>query len=299
MRRIARRWLRAASRHQAIRNGLHWICGQIRDDHILREDFVPYGVHHFDRNKWVLKETKLGYRIWCSLDDRAICRPILVDSYEKAETLFVEKLVKPGDTVVDAGANVGYFSLLLAFLVGESGRVEAFEPIQYLADALQASIVENGFEARITLHRYALDESTGDALIRHAPQTANFGGAHLVASTPVPAYHKDEIIKAVRLDELLPRQECRFIKLDVEGAEPRVIRGAIGVLETSHPVVMSELHNEQLRAVSGINATSFISQMRTLHYRCRSIDQSGVRDGVIYEYERSEPINVVFDYERS
>ncbi len=253
-------------------------------------------MHHFDRHEWVLKETERGYRIWCSLDERAICRPILVNSYERAETRFVEKSLQPGNIVIDAGANVGYFSLLFASLVGEGGRIEAFEPIPYLADALQASIVENRFQSRIVLHRFALDEAAGDALIRHAPRTANFGGAHLALKTPVPAAHIDEAIQTVRLDERVARLECHFLKLDVEGAEPRVVRGATRILANSHPVIMSELHNEQLRVVSGINATLFISQMKALQYQCRLIDQSGDRGAVIDQYDRSDPINVVFDY---
>jgi FkbM family methyltransferase len=240
--------------------------------------------------------TERGYRLWCSLDERAICRPILVNNYERPETRFVEKTVKLGDKVIDAGANVGYFSLLFASLVGEGGKVDAFEPLAYLADALEASIAENEFQTRMTLHRLALDEVAGDALIRHAPRTANFGGAHLALKGPLPAAHIDEKIQTVRLDEKITRLECHFLKLDVEEAEPRVIRGATRILANSHPVIMSELHNEQLRVVSGINATSFISQMKALQYHCRLIDQSGDRGAVIDHYDGGDPINVVFDY---
>jgi len=267
----------------------------LRAARVLSEDIVPYGIHHFDRREWVLKETGRGYRIWCSLDERAICRPILVNRYEEAETRFVEKLLQPGDIVVDAGANVGYFSLLCASLVGEGGRVEAFEPLPYLADALQASVDENGFRSRVRIYRLALADVAGNALIRHAPRTANFGGAHLALPSPLPEDHVDEAVRTVRLDDIFAGSKCRFLKLDVEGAEPRVIRGATRLLADARPVIMSELHNGQLRAVSGTNATAFISQMNALRYRCRSIDESGEPGAPIDRYDLSAPLNVIFE----
>src|SRR6185312_2153492 len=128
---------------------------RLRRGALLAEDILPYDVHRFDRHSWVIKETASGVRIWCSLDERAISRPILLDAYEPAETQFIARSVKAGDLAVDAGANMGYHALHLAQLVGTAGTVEAFEPLPYLAQALDASVNENGFETRVTVHRLA------------------------------------------------------------------------------------------------------------------------------------------------
>jgi hypothetical protein len=70
---------------------------RLRRAALLAEDILPYDVHRFDRHSWVIKETAFGARIWCSLDERAISRPILLDVYEPAETQFIARTVKAGD----------------------------------------------------------------------------------------------------------------------------------------------------------------------------------------------------------
>ncbi len=121
----------------------------MRRDDLLTADFVPYGVHALDRSVWVLKETAFGTRLWCSLNECAIkcaiSRPILLGVYERAESRFIETTVRTGDDIVYAGVYIGFHAVHLARFVGESGHVDVFEPIDYLADALEASPAENGF----------------------------------------------------------------------------------------------------------------------------------------------------------
>lgn len=243
----------------------------------------------------MIKETQFGVRIWCSLDDRTISRAILVDSYELPEMRFVARTVGPGDLAVDAGANIGYYALHFAALVGAEGRVEAFEPIPYLADALCAGVAENGFEARITVHRAALDERSGMARVRHAPRTANFGGAHFSPEISPLTFQVDEEVTTVRLDDVVGARRCNFLKMDVEGAEPRVIRGALATLATGRPVILAELHDDQLRIVSGSTADDFIAQMSALGYRCSRLNADGTRGHALDRYAEKTPLNVVFD----
>ncbi len=142
---------------------------QLRRRALLSENILSYGLLSFDRRAWVIKETGFGVRLWCSLDELAISRPILVNAYEPAETKFIATAVKRGDLAVDAGANIGYHALHAAKLVGEGGFVEAFEPLTAIGDALEASIAENGFAARMNVRRMALDERPGTLRLRHAP----------------------------------------------------------------------------------------------------------------------------------
>lgn len=263
---------------------------------LFAESIVPHDVHRYDRKTWVIKETGFGFRIWCSLDDRAISRPILLDDYELPETRFIARTVRPGDVVVDAGANIGYHTLHLASLVGSSGRVVAFEPLPYLADALDASVAENEFETRVHLHRTALDEAEGHLTLRHAPRTANFGGAHFAstAAAAVPEGHADLSVATARLDDVLRGEPCRFVKLDVEGAEPRVVRGAPLLIRTSRPTILCELHNHQLRLVSECSATEFLAQMSGYGYACLRLERDGTTGRRIDRYDDEAPANVVF-----
>jgi FkbM family methyltransferase len=261
---------------------------------LLAEDVVPYGVHRFDPHTWVIKETEFGVRIWCSLDERAISRPVLLDVYELAETRFIAATVRPGELAVDAGANIGYHALHLARLVGDSGFVIAFEPVPYLAEALAASVTENRF-AQLSVQRLALDERAGVLPLRHAPRTANFGGAHFAPDETPPPAHADETVTTVALDDVVAGRHCSFLKMDVEGAEPRVIRGSRATLEAGRPVILAELHNRQLRIVSASCADDFIAQMSALAYRCSRLNGDGTRGHSLERYADETPLNVVFD----
>jgi FkbM family methyltransferase len=248
----------------------------------------------FDFPCWVIKETKYGFRLWVALNELAICRPVLMDVYEDAEAKFVTSLVRPGDHAIDAGANIGFFTMLLAATVGPGGSVRAFEPLEYLFDALGRSTGENHFEARVESHRLALSDAHGTAHLRHAPATANFGGAHLVAAGETPHGHEDVAVLTAPLDSFLDDRRVAFIKMDVEGAEPKVVAGAAKLLERDHPVILAELHNAQLRAVSGISATEFIAHMHELGYTCRHLHEAH-RGTKLTTYNEDRPINVIFE----
>ena len=287
--------LRAAMRVPFVGAAMRRVAEYARLRVRLVEEIIPHDVHHFDPQTWVIKQTKFGARVWCSLDDQAISRPILLDCYELPETQFVSNTIKAGDLTVDAGANIGYYTLLFARLVGNGGHVEAFEPIPYLAEALHASVVENGFQSRVTVHRLALDERQGTVSMRHAPRTANFGGAHFSSKDSPQADHVDEVVQAVRLDDIVGDRRCALLKIDVEGAEPRVIRGARVTLATARPVILSELHDKQLRLVSGSNASDLIDEMAALGYRCSCLNPDGTRGETLHRYGDARPVNVIFD----
>ncbi|MBC5809637.1 MAG: FkbM family methyltransferase [Candidatus Eremiobacteraeota bacterium] len=260
----------------------------------MREQILPHDFHRFDRSSWVIKETAFGYRLWVSLDDLAIARPVLVDAYELAEARFIEHTVREGDLAVDVGANLGFHALHMAKLVGPAGRVLAFEPLGYLGDALSASVAENGFSERVEVRREALSDCAEEAVLRHAPRTANFGGAHLARSATPEIFQTDERVPCVPLDDVLGERRCAFIKMDVEGAESRVVNGARRTLERDRPAILSELHETQLRAVSGCGANDLIAQLRELGYRCLHLRADGTPGDEIATFSSTVPTNVIF-----
>jgi len=243
---------------------------------------------------WVITQTHHGFRLWVSLEEQAISRHILQGDYEEAEAAFVRRIVRPGDHVIDAGANIGFFTMLLAQAVTERGSVRAFEPLPFLFEALERSVRENRFETIVGCERIALSDADGTGLFRYAPKTANFGGGHLAEPGVTPAAHIDELVEMRRLDAYLDERRVAFIKVDVEGAEPRVISGALTMLARDRPRILSELHNAQLHAVSGVSASDFLEQMSRLDYRCFAIERDG-RGRHLTTYDKATPINVIFE----
>jgi len=82
----------------------------------------------FAENTVLIAEVADGLRLFVDVADHLVAQPIVRGVYEPEETAFVRSRVEPGQTVVDVGANIGYFSVLLAHQVGPAGRVHAFEP---------------------------------------------------------------------------------------------------------------------------------------------------------------------------
>lgn len=152
--------------------------------------------------------------------------------YDLTVTETLLRLISPGATVVDAGAHVGYMTILAAIAAGPGGKVVAFEPNPQLFTWLQQNVRRNsviGCLAEITLHQAALGESSGQALLEIPPPSrTNDGLARIgvgdppdVQSIPVPVF---------ALDDLLDNATVQVLKLDVEGHEPYVLRGAAKAL---------------------------------------------------------------------
>lgn len=180
------------------------------------------------------------YKMFISTADVGFGPHLLLDGlWESWLTVFMAGQVKPGMNVVDAGANHGYYTLLFADLVGEQGRVAAFEPNPPIARLLNQTIAVNGFSARTTVFEKALVDQDGVELIFHAVDDEP-KNARIVD----PSYASSDytlVIQGARLDTLLaewPRVD--FMKVDVEGAEEAMIRGATSILERDRPALVLE-----------------------------------------------------------
>jgi FkbM family methyltransferase len=141
----------------------------------------------------------------------------------------LRRIVRPGDHVVDCGANVGYFTLQAARLVGPAGRVDAFEPDPLNRARLEANLAANAASGRVAVHAVAVSDEDGWATLYHPTETArNHGEASLFAPGDQPA--DTFSVPTARLDALLDRSPD-VIKMDIEGAELAALRGATGLLK--------------------------------------------------------------------
>jgi len=174
--------------------------------------------------------------------------------YELTTLRLIRRRLRLGDTVIDGGANIGYFTLLAARCVGDTGRVHAVEPEPGNRARLQEHLKENGLAGRVTVHPVALSDHEGEATIHrpHGQGGVNHGCASLFldpaqaqASTAVPT---------ARLDELAIADPPRLIKLDLEGAEALAIDGAEALLTADRPpMIVGEVNPAQAHAAD--NAT--------------------------------------------
>lgn len=180
-------------------------------------------------------------RIGLNLQDELALRYALGQQFEPDVCEFFRKVVKPGQVVFDVGANVGQFTLLLAKRVGAFGCVHAFEPAPEEYRKLCANVSLNGFSNVLTNH-VAICDRVGETVLRTAGPGLglyNSLGRPLVSSQigdiSVPCTTLDCYVHA----RGVPRVD--LLKVDVEGAELAVLRGAAQLLSRSDaPVIVCE-----------------------------------------------------------
>src|SRR5688572_16199782 len=138
--------------------------------------------------------------------------------YELDTARLIKILLRPGDHFVDAGANLGYFTLLAAARVGPSGRVSAFEPHPLNRARLLEHLRDNDLEDRVRVYDVALSDQEGVATMHMPPpQSGNHGMASLFAAGDAVE------VKTARMDDMPLGPLPKLIKIDVEGAESLVV----------------------------------------------------------------------------
>lgn len=211
------------------------------------------------------------YLMWIDLGDRYVSSACLQDDYEKEGTRFMQAALRPGDVVADVGANLGWFTLVASAIVGSEGRVHAFEPRAETASYLEKTVALNSLADRVRVHRCALSDRRGESVLTWSAATDNPGGSFLADTTPAPDMERQPIPLRMLDDLALPRLD--FLKVDVEGAEMRVFRGAQQTLARCRPMILSELHPQMLERVSGDAADAYFSFFGRLGYRAFIADR--------------------------
>jgi FkbM family methyltransferase len=191
----------------------------------------------------------------------------------------VKRLVSPGDTVVDAGANIGYVARLLAQWTGPSGRVHSIEPVPETFALLDHNMRALGL-AQVTTYGMALSSREGTATMR-IPEYEGGGRNYYESSVATgtsgpPAGTREVNVRMSTLDAVLreARGPVSFIKIDVEGHELDVVRGAKAILERDRPALYIEVSGDLDDASS--RAGMLARELRAAGYSAYRAAGSGV-----------------------
>jgi FkbM family methyltransferase len=225
-------------------------------------------------------------RLFVDLSDHVIGLNIIRGTYERDEIEYVRRVLKPGDIALDVGAHIGFFAIQMAAMVGPGGRIYAFEPFDANAELLERSIDENRFGEHVVFERAAVGATSGSATLTFPVETLNSGGAYLLRAGTAPLTgNLQKRVEVVALDEFRLPHPVRFIKMDVEGAEPQVLKGAERLLKEDRPVILSELHPTQLQRASGVTADEFLAQLPGFGYRAQDLSGNPIDraspDGIV------------------
>ena len=200
-----------------------------------------------------------GVELYCDAADAAVTPGLLSGAYEVHLSSVFEKYCTAGMTVIDVGANLGYYSLLASSLVGPSGRVVALEPNSENCRLLLSSLRLNDI-TNVQLLPVAADRATGWAY--YSTHVGSNGG--LIDDGELLS-HPGTVVPTFRLDDLV-EGPVGFLKMDVEGAEGRVVEGATQLIARDRPIVTTELKEEMLRRVSGTTVAEYLGSFEKLGY---------------------------------
>jgi FkbM family methyltransferase len=190
----------------------------------------------------------------------------------------LSKLLKQGGAFVDVGANIGLYSLTAARLVGETGRVVAFEPSPRERATLVANLARNRL-SHVTVDARALGAAENARGVLHLADDQH-GGQNTLGSVVYENVRlvADAEIEMTTLDSALAEhglEQVGVVKIDVEGAESAVLSGARHVLDALRPVLMLELQQDSLLA-QGSSAPEVVELLSGHGYEVyRYADQGG------------------------
>jgi len=244
----------------------------IRDIASLIDDKGYNVIINHDGNAYIVLKNGIKF-YWIPRHPGSLLDLPLRGNFEPECTFLLAKLVKKGDVVFDIGANFGWYSCHFAKLVGETGQVHIFEPTNVMEE-LKNNLTLNKFKAKCVLNQIALGQKEGIEFL-FIPK--KMGTAF--ASLREHSYAADKSVKisvfVKKLDDCVSVNKIKkidFIKMDIEGSEYLVLKGAENVLKQYSPVILLELQDVHMKYF-GYSPEELINYLRDLGYHLYEINE--------------------------
>ena len=235
-------------------------------------------ITHFFKHPFAIIRGKL---LFLHKKDKVLSAQILWrHSYENFTTDFIKTKINPGDTVLDIGANIGYFTVLFSEWVGKKGKVFAFEPEERNYHLLKKNIHIDDCK-NVVLEQKAVSEKRGKLRLF---LNEEHKGAHSFTSTKDNENFIE--VETVSLNGYFYRKGINvdFIKMDIEGAEPKALRGAEELFSRTSNLRGIFEFNPYLLKMAGENPLEFLSKFITWGYKLYRINSKGKKVKIITPY---------------
>jgi len=200
---------------------------------------------------------------WCLDPGDYICQDVYWSgAKDRAEIREALRSMRRGSVMLDVGANFGYYSVVIAARFGQQCTIHAFEPNPLIFARLHKNLKLNG-AAAVVPHQVGLSDQEGTAAIVDVP--GHSGAVYLRPGSGVAVTSLDLFVRRQGLEDV------DLIKIDAEGAELRILRGARGILERFRPNILIELNAPTLERENS-SISEVIALLRSLGYRIFSIN---------------------------
>ena len=232
---------------------------------------------HKDKNAYfafpLQKEIKINLYF-----DSVLCRLIYCDNFERRECQFLNDYLKPGDTFIDVGANIGLFTLIASHRVCDSGKVFAFEPCAKTFQRLVRNVELNRMN-NVKCNQMALSDHSGQIQMNLALD--GYDAFNSMAQPIMGSNFATEMVCTVTLDDFARKHNLMgrvtLIKIDVEGWESRVLSGGHETLSrTDAPVLQVEFTDLACQS-AGTSCQALYHQLEELGYKLFVYDEISER----------------------
>jgi len=227
-----------------------------------------------------------GYRLALDMQTE---KDYWLGTYESELQECITNYVKPGWTIYDVGANIGYISLVFAKIIGERGKVFAFEALPENITRLKENIALNNKEDVVILIDKAVIDSERFAKFFIGPSNAM---GKVEGSVGKKIFTDDQIVvKGISLDEFLRKNEEHppdLIKIDIEGGEVLALKGMKSILQSVRPIVLIEVHGKEAAKVVWqvfSNSNYRLRWMKKAYPRVNSLEEIGRKAYLVAEPE--------------
>jgi FkbM family methyltransferase len=240
---------------------------------LSRQSFEQACMQHKDHvyvgNKTILCNVLTKYKMYVDATDYTIAPHLLMDGYwESWVTLLLGKIIEPGMTCVDIGANFGYFSLLMSGLAGSKGRTISIEANPQVSQFLRATKVVNGHSFELV--EVAVSDKRGEAVLTVTEH--EHGGGTIQPNEMIPG-RKQVKVSMMPLDDILAERNISkvdVIKMDVEGVEPLAFAGMKKTMEANPQLqIVTEytpsIYRDPLPFTEYLFDTFTVYQIRSAH----------------------------------
>jgi FkbM family methyltransferase len=187
---------------------------------------------------------------------------------DKQEIALMKKYIRTGDVVLDIGANIGFYTKILSELVGESGKVYAFEPDKTNYGYLMKNA---GHLKNVVFFNKAVSDKTGKITLYHSDL---LNVDHKTYATE--NYTSTTEIDCVAIDDVVPGHKVDFIKIDIQGFEYFAFKGMENVFAKMENLkIVTEFYPYGIKK-SGVSSTDFINLLLQYNFKISTIEEQGL-----------------------
>jgi FkbM family methyltransferase len=224
---------------------------------------------HFLKPKSVMVQ---GHRMW--LDDQDTLELATHEVYEPFETALFKREIKPGQTVLDIGANIGYYTLIAAKLAGPKGKVYAFEPDPDNFALLKKNVETNGYNNVVLVNKAVSDKTKTAQLFLNK---TNKGDHRLYDSKDG---RPSISVQTIKLDDFFKKldKKIHFIKMDIQGSEASALSGMRNLIRRNSSLKLVTEFSPGSLKLNGQNPQKYLKTLNRCGFKLKEIAE---KDGIL------------------